>query len=232
MPTIGVEAAQNITVQLVTAPTAPTISITEGVPGPRGLTGPQAVDGNDGEDAPHPSEYVDRVNPGQLTGSRDTFTSTAAPASQKLVLTYFTAARQEIWTSASVITGTTVPNTITLGRIGLYAVDATTEDLTLVAATVNDTALFATQSSLRTKAFAVAIASSVDSRYALGILVVATTTPNFVTCGAGGVAAVTAAEKGIKPRMTAELAGQADLPSTVANSALATADRSFYGRLS
>lgn len=232
MATISVAPSQAVTVQLVTTTAGATVAVSEGIPGPIGPSGTPGIDGLPGRDGLSAAEYTDAVNPGQLTGPRPDFSSTTAPVSQKLVLSYFTAARAELWTYVSAVTGATVPNTITLARVGLYAVDSTNEDLTLVASTVNDTALFATQSSLRTKALAVAYASAEGARYALGILVVATTCPNFLTTAAGGVAAVTAAEKGIKPRLTAELAGQADLPTTIANSALATADRLYYGRLS
>ena len=232
MPTISVAPAQAVTVQLVTAPAGATIAVSEGVPGPTGPAGTPGIDGTPGQDGLSASEYIDAVNPGQLTGPRSDFSSTSAPVSQKLVLSYFTAARAETWTNASAITGGTVPNTITLSRFGLYAVSADNEDLTLVASSVNDTALFATQSSLRTKAFAIPYVSAEGARYALGILIVATTCPNFVTTAPGGVAAITAVEKAVKPRLTGEIAGQADLPSTIANSALATADRLYYGRLS
>lgn len=232
MATISVAPTQAVTVQLVTAPAGATIAVSEGIPGPVGPAGTPGIDGLSGEDGLDASVYTDAVDPGQLVADRALFSSTTAPVSQKLVLSYFTAARAETWTNANVVTGATVPSAITLSRLGLYVVDSATEDLTLVASTVNDTALFATQSSLRTKAFAIPYNSSKGARYALGILVVATTCPNFLATASGGVAAITAAEKGIKPRQTGELAGQADLPSTITNSALATADRLYYGRLS
>jgi hypothetical protein len=111
--------------------------------------------------------------------------------------------------------------------MGLYTFDETTA--TLVARTASDTTLFTTvstayQRSLSTVGgFPAAYTLNAGTRYAVGVLAVGTTAPNFAGRSTGvGVS-------GLTPRMNAAVAGQSDLATV---SSLITAQGNIFARLS
>lgn len=168
---------------------------------------------------------VESLSVGQSTVDRtsvDNGNVTAATGAVRL--TYFTAIRDEGVTQCRTITGGTAAVTVTLARVGLYSV-ADNGDLTLVAATDNDTTLWTAASTRYTRAFALAQAYKLEKgkRYAIGILCVATTTPTML-----GSNSMSAAENAEEPRLTANLTGQADLPASIPAGSLATIATRIY----
>lgn len=137
-------------------------------------------------------------------------------ASGTMRFTYFRARKTGTVTSLRLQGGTTAAATVTLIRLGLYAEDVA-GNLTLVGATANDTTLFSVANTLDvTKALTTPwTGKTAGSRYALGVLVVATTTPTFAGIAgtpSGGLAAV---EMFRGPKVCANLTGQTDLPSSI-----------------
>lgn len=130
----------------------------------------------------------------------------------------FTALRTEPVTSLRVCTGSTpAAATPTLIRLGVWTVDAA-NNLTLAAATDNDVTLLAAANTAYTKALAVPFVKQKGQRYALGLLVVSgVATPTLA--GPSGVPASGLAWMDDQVRAAA-LAGQADLPGSVAAASL------------
>lgn len=121
--------------------------------------------------------------------------------------------------------GTGAGATPTLCRYGIYTIDGNglpgSGDLTLAASTVNDTALWASIGTDYTKALSSTLAVVAGRWYATGALCVTGATAPVIT----GLTLNSAPYANLSPRMTAQRAGQTDLPSaiTVANQASATA---------
>lgn len=143
---------------------------------------------------------------------------------QSMRLTYFTAVRDEVVTRIEISTGSTAAAaTPTICRMGLYTV-ASNGDLTLVASTPNDTTLFAAATTVYSKALSASYTLQKGQRYAFGILVVtAVATPTFY--GNGQIPAAIAA---YNPRISGVVAGQADLPASVANASITTTSQVFF----
>lgn len=149
--------------------------------------------------------------------------------SQVLRLSYFTARKTETISSVRVFSGGTAAGaTPTLCRVGIYTV-AADGALTLIASTVNDTALFASSTTAYTRSLSASFVKQRGQRYALGILVVTgATAPTFPGI-AGGVLPVT--EPGMAPRISGQLAAQADLPASIAAGSVTDSQNSPYGVL-
>lgn len=131
-------------------------------------------------------------------------------ASGGMRLGYFTARKAETTTQVRVITGgTAAAATPTLCRIGLYQI-AANGDGALVAATANDTSLFAAGNTTYTRSWTASHAKAAGTRYAVGILVVSgAALPSF----AGNLAPATA-ENAIDPRINGSINSITDLPAS------------------
>ncbi|MBR7191739.1 glycosyl hydrolase family 28-related protein [Gordonia sp. SCSIO 19800] len=163
---------------------------------------------------------------GESTLSRRNIASNAVGSSSgALRLTYFTAKKTESVANVRVISGTTAAATPTLCRIGVYEV-AANGDLTLVGATANDTTVFAGANTRYTRALTAPFTKIRGRRYAVGILVVAGTVPNFT-----GLGALNTDEAAVEPRVAGVVHSQSDLPSTVAASSLAISGAQIYAVL-
>lgn len=166
----------------------------------------------------------DQLNPGAGTISRETFssnTNVGLGASGGLRLVYFTAPRAEAWNTVGWTGGTVAAGaTPTLVRFGVYSV-AGNGDLSLVASTANNTALFAVASAVGAQPLTATYNAVSGQRYAVGLLIVtAAAMPSIQgTSGNQGTAQLT-----LPPRKTALLAGQADLPLSVLSGALAVSN--------
>ena len=150
---------------------------------------------------------------GQETMPRGEAQTAGAPSGSGSVrLVYFTARRDLTVSQVRMTSGTTAAGaTPTLVRIGLYTV-AGDGSLTLVAATANDTTLFASTTTEYTKSFASPYMLRESVRYAVGVLVV--TVAASPTYAGGSVPA--GVESGKSPRMTGVRSGQTDLPASIA----------------
>lgn len=173
--------------------------------------------------------FAPEVSAGETVLPRFAFASTNALVSGAMRLSYFTAGRSETIGSLVAATGATAAAaTPTLCRMGIYAI-ASDGAGTLVASTANDTALFSAANTIYTKALSASLAKVAGQRYAFAILVVSgTTMPNFVSTSNSSILA---AENAVEPRITASLAGQADLPASFASGSLAAVGPALYGRL-
>lgn len=172
-----------------------------------------------------PAFTLDPIDVGEETFSRRLVTSNqAATTTQILRLSYFTARKTETTTAVRVLSGATAAGaTPTLIRVGLYTVSAV-GDLTLVASTPNDTALFASPSTAYTKAFSASYAKVAGQRYAVGVLVVtAATAPTLL-----GSAALSGGEPSVAPVIAGLVTGQSDLPSPVAAGSVLTNGQLHY----
>ena len=153
----------------------------------------------------------DALTSGESTLSRRAIMSGATLTSGIVRLTYFTARKTETINSVRVGTYTTAAGaTPTLCRIGIYSVDGS-GNLTLVASTANDTALFAAAATTYTKALSSAWSKVAGTRYAVGVLVVTGATAPTVQGQAVGLGD----ELAQAPRLCGGRSGQSDLPSSI-----------------
>lgn len=153
----------------------------------------------------------DDLTSGESTLSRRAIMNGATLTSGIVRLTYFTAKKTETINSVRVGTYTTAAGaTPTLCRIGIYSVDGS-GNLTLVASTANDTALFAAASTTYTKALSASWSKTAGQRYAVGVLVVTAATAPTIQ----GQILSLGDELGQAPRLAGARAGQSDLPSSI-----------------
>jgi hypothetical protein len=171
----------------------------------------------------------DALAAGTTTMDRRYASGTVSVTSQQMRLSFFTAPRAETISTLAVATGSTAAAaTPTLCRMGIYSV-AGNGDLTLVASTANDTTLFASASTRYSKALSASYNAILGQRYALAVLVVTgVATPTligFSLSSAMNVALTTS------PRLTAVVAGQADLPNSVLSASLGTSNAAPFGEV-
>jgi hypothetical protein len=146
---------------------------------------------------------------------------TVAPASGTVWITFFTPATTITVSSITIASGTgTAASGLTLARMGLYTFDETTA--TLVARTASDTTLFGSTVTSYQRSFSTvgSFPSSYQcvggTRYGAAVVCVGTTPPTLACRAVNiGIAAMS-------PRMSAQIAGQSDLPtsSTITSSML------------
>lgn len=143
---------------------------------------------------------------------REAVHATCTLTSQSVRLSYFKARKTEAIASLTSCTGGTAAGaTPTLCRMGIYQV-AADGDLALVASTVNDTALWASQSTAYNKALAETWNKVAGQWYAFAFLcVTGATAPTLIGISAGGPAAYWAAA----PPAGMVRTGQTDLPATI-----------------
>lgn len=167
---------------------------------------------------------------GEATFSREfADASTGVVTSGAMRLTYFTARKTETTTQIRVTSGTTAAAaTPTLCRIGLYLIGAANEG-TLVAATANDTALFAAASTSYLRSWTTPYAKVAGQRYALGILVV--TGAAAPTIAGYSLATALDVENTLDPRLTGRLNSLVDLPGSFVAASLVTTNTRYYGVL-
>lgn len=151
---------------------------------------------------------------------------TLVTATGNLRLTYFAATKSETISKVKFASGSTAAAaTPTLVRVGIYSVNVSTGDLTLIGSTVNDTSLLATVSTFYTKALSAGVALTEGTVYAVGLLVVTAAAAPFV---AGHNIPVPQSQIGLAPRMAGNLTGQTDLPANITQAALADTTQLMY----
>lgn len=126
-------------------------------------------------------------------------------------LTYFTATKTETITQLAMhSTGQAAVGT-TLARYGVYSVNG--NDVTLIASTPNDVALFAAGFTRYPKALSSPWNKIAGQRYAIAVLVLAATMPSMM-CGNVNGATIFDTVYGLAPRISGSIVGQTDLPNT------------------
>ena len=168
----------------------------------------------------NPSDTRNLLTTGEETMPRDAVSSAVVGiSSQVLRLSYFTARKTETTTQVKMWTGSTAAGaTPTLCRMGLYSIDATTGDGTLVASVANDTTLWAAATTAYTRSWSTPYAKVAGQRYAFAAIIVSgAAIPQFI-----GIAVGTSlsSEYLIAPKLGGALASQSDLPSTFLNSSV------------
>lgn len=180
-----------------------------------------------GQLGPQAEAAVPGLTAGESTMRRREITSTGATQTAGFLrLTYFTAEKTETINSVRTLSGSTAAVGATLCRVGVYSV-AANGDLTLVASTANDTALWSATSTPYGKNFTAPFTKRKKQRYAVGTLVVgATTAPNLM-----GQSQLLAAEAAQPPRLCGSVSGQTDLPSSIANTSVSDTTIQVYAAL-
>lgn len=154
--------------------------------------------------------------------------SSVATGSGHLRFTYFTCPKSFTATQLSAYsTGTPAAATPTLVRYGLYTV-ASNGDLTLVASTTNDTAVFSVASTQYTRAISgpsaiTSYAMVTGQRYAFGVLIVT----GVATPTMWGWQTPLGAIANLEPKLGSCLTGQADLPASITSASLSNAQAAF-----
>ena len=197
-----------------------TLAVTSGGTGATTLTGlikgsgtsalEAATAGTDYAD-PATDVFADAVTTGESTIPRRLCSSTnVGSGSGNCRLTYFTARKTETITQVRTLSGSQAAATSTLCRIGIYSVDGS-GNLTLIASTPNDTALWAATNTAYTKSLSASFTKTRGNRYAVGIIFVGTTAPQL-----HGIITGLASENLAAPTLNAFTSGNSDLPSTIA----------------
>jgi hypothetical protein len=158
--------------------------------------------------------------------------STATLSSGNAYFTFFSPLWSSNINSISISSGTVVTSGVTLIRFGLYTFNEGTGVATLVARTAASTSIFASANTLATLLFSTTggypatYTLAAGTRYALGVIVVATT-PGSVYTAYNAQPLVLSA---LSPRTTGVVGSQTDLPSTTTISTASTV--SVWGRFS
>ena len=149
--------------------------------------------------------------------------TTNAGTSGILYLSYFTAQRTEPISTLHLHSSSTAAGaTPTLVKFCAYE-EADDGDLTLAGVTANDTGLFAATNTDYPKALTATWHKVRGHRYAVGYLIVtAAAMPQLVGCPMNIGAGVYAAEAN---RLTGQLSGQTDVPSSIASGDIAASIR-------
>lgn len=164
---------------------------------------------------------------GETTMTRREVTATTISSSNgNLRLTYFRARKTETVTQVRTVTGTAAVGA-SLARIGVYE-KAANGDLTLVASIADDhTNLWIAANTRYTSTLSGSFAKKRGVWYAVGTLVVGTSTaPTFA-----GSAALSGGEAFIDPVLAANVPSQADLPSNITVASLASSGNQIYAAL-
>jgi hypothetical protein len=158
--------------------------------------------------------------------------STATLSSGNVYFTFFSPMWSSTIDSISVSSGLVVTSGVTLIRFGLYTFNEGTGVATLVARTSASTSIFASTNTLATLllnttgGFPATYTLTAGTRYALGVIVVATN-PGSVYTAYNAQPLVLSA---LAPRTTGVVGGQTDLPTTTTVTTASTV--SVWGRFS
>lgn len=142
-----------------------------------------------------------------------TVQSGAAISSGSVMVNYFRAPQSFASSTVKVAVGTTAAGSSTVGRIGLYSVNSATGGLTaLLASTANDTALWTSANTVKTKTWSVGVSLVKDTWYALAWVYVGTGSPTPVT-GASSNATLGPLTTASLPWLASFYTAQSDLPA-------------------
>lgn len=156
----------------------------------------------------------------EIMPRRDAIGASALAASGTLHLSYFTARKTEAVTNIRMLSDGTAATGTTLARMGVYSVSGA-GDLTLVAATANDTTVFSGAYTPYQRTLTSTFNKVKGTRYAVGVLVVGTGMPTITGATCAG------ADAALPPRLCGIVTGQANLPATIAAGSVAEDYRIF-----
>jgi hypothetical protein len=147
--------------------------------------------------------------------NRELVNGTTSTTTNITYFTFFTPTENLTVSNISFSSGSTVASGVTLVRFGLYTFDGTTA--TLVARTNNDASRFTVSNTVYTGAldsnggFPTSYNLTAGSRYAVGVVVVASTTPTLASVASGSASTAILAAS---PRMAGFASATSDLPTT------------------
>lgn len=136
---------------------------------------------------------------------------------------YFTARKTEAINSVQTAVAATAGATLTIARVGIYSVAAGT--LTLINSSVNDTAMWTVAFTAYNKALSSTFNKVQGTRYAVALLAVGSSMP-VLECNQ-----IRFQSAAMAPRLSGELAAQANLPASQAESGLTVGSRRFQAIL-
>jgi hypothetical protein len=216
--------------ETVLVPVAEESTLLVGMPskGPKGDPGANGVDGVDGQPGVDGTVNEHELYEGMSIWGRNRVNSATPLVSGRTFLSFFTATKDLLVANLAAYTAATAATGTTLARLGLYSVDLN-DDITLVAATDNDTTLFNTAATRFVRPVITTTAVTKGDRYALAQLVVSTgTLPNGPINSMGGN---TQALASTPPRTAAYLNSTADLPDSALASSYVASIFAFYGEV-
>lgn len=143
-------------------------------------------------------------------------------------LSYFYATKTMTVGNLKAVTGTTAAATVTTARMGLYSVNTTNWSITQIAATPNDTTLFAATLTSYTKALTTPVAVTAGQLLAFALIQNATTPATFVGTSSTGMS--NAEMSTTPPYMVSRYFGT-DLPASATTGGLSGAEYRLYGAL-
>jgi hypothetical protein len=155
-------------------------------------------------------------------------TGVAYGTSSNMLLTYRKSIKTETITKLSMACGTAAGATPTLIKFGVYSVNETTGDLTLVASTASDTSVFSTANTGYELNLSSSWSKTAGTLYAYALLLVSSQTlptiighAHLASTGVNNILA-------LPPRVTGLVSGQTDLPSSVVSSSVAISNRALW----
>jgi hypothetical protein len=159
--------------------------------------------------------YIDTPISGEFSTGRENIQQTSAGTSGVLYLSFRRATKTETITRITLTTGTTAAGaTPTLSRMGIYSVNESTLECTLVGSCANDTTLFVATGTSYTRNLSASYTKTAGVLYGYGVLVVTTAAlPSFIGvmhANINGVGNII----GQIPPISGALTSQSDLPAT------------------
>lgn len=171
---------------------------------------------------------------GESVFDRSIVNQAAASTTQILKLIGFTARATQNISQIRVVTNATAAGaTPSLCRFGVYSRDSANL-YTLIASTPNDTTLFAAANTTYNKSFSSAFLKTAGTDYLVGLLIVsAAAFPTFCApiASGGSPAGYSTDVLGAFPQVAGQVAGQADLPTTIAGASVAATTTNFHALL-
>jgi hypothetical protein len=157
----------------------------------------------------------DALSSGEATMPREVVLATTSLSTGTLRLSYFTAVKTETITQVRTYSGSAAAATPTLCKMGVYSVDAS-GNLTLLAATANDTALWAAANTTYTRSLTTSFTKVAGQRYAAAQLCVTAGTAPTVLCGSSGAGSTMNSIMADAPRLGGAVTAVADLSASIA----------------
>jgi hypothetical protein len=145
-----------------------------------------------------------------------------------LLLTYRRALKTETITKLSMASGTAAGATPSLVKFGVYSVNETTGDLTRVAITASDTSTFSAANTAYELALTSSWTKTKGTLYAYAVLVVSSASLPTIVGNSHFSSTPVNAILALSPRITAAVASQTDLPSSIASGTLSNSNRALW----
>lgn len=148
---------------------------------------------------------------GEATMHRRYVSNVPGLSNGNMRLSYFTARKSATVTQIRSVTSTQAQVGATLCRIGVYSVDGS-GNLTLIASIPNTTSLWLATNTAYTTNLSASFSKVRGTRYAVGVLIVGSSTaPLFM-----GASSLVSHEAAAAPRLSGFVTGLSDLPASVA----------------